>query len=984
MREWYVNGPLGVEQGFTLTTRPAGAYPASVRLALRLSGNVRVSLAGHTGLTLTGPDGASLRYSGLSVTDARGRTLPASLGVRSGLLTIMLADRGAQYPITVDPYIQEAELTNNDDGHGQLGYSVAIDGDTIVAGAPQVTVNDHPQQGALYVFTKPASGWSNATQTAKLTASDGQPTDFLGGSVAISGNTVVAGAPGVGGGAGAVYVFVEPPSGWANTTESAKLSVAGGSSADLGYSVAVSGNTVVAGADSEEIGANVGQGAAYVFLKPGTGWHSDTQNAELTASDGEEGDALGRSVAIDGDTVVAGAEFANGERGAAYVFVKPAAGWPAQETQTAKLTASGDSADRAGRSVAISGDTVAVGAPGVEGGPSPGNGEVFVFVEPAGGWTSETPTAELVASNGQGDDALGESVAIDGSTIVAGAPDAALNVGAAYLFVRPPGGWVNSTETAELTSPGGGESPELGSSIGISGQEIVAGAPGPPVAVGSLPGAAFVFGPTPPVTSVSLSPAAPNGRNGWYLSPVQVAVTASDDVSTVAETSCALDPPETPTGFGALSPGCPFAGAGGGTVAGDGAHSVYASSIDSAGDAGAVGGVSFRIDRTPPTVTCGPTPTFVLGKRGEVTATVTDATSGPISDVVAARPNASIPGTRTVTLTGFDNAGNAATVRCPYRVLARRIDARLNWGANQFPSFTVISGLTLVHVPSGARIVLVCKGAACPSGHYARPRRRHPTGVQPPPQAVQARARAAAQQCQPALAARRSSPWRRDQAHDHGRQEANGRRGVDADDPRWGGTTRNRPRVPGARGEQARPRMLTGSLAREASAEAADAEARLCSRAPGSRIATVRREWMSSPRSEPGARTRRSPPTLAARAGRRAARAGALGAEPSPDEPVAVPSPGAGRARGLEGRRRSGGGLEARPRPDAGRDDDRSLRGSGPGSGGPVRDRMRGLCGPARRARPRARGLLADSGRAQDLRRGWRRSASHRASGSSR
>jgi hypothetical protein len=719
VREWYVNGPLGVEQGFTLTTRPAGAGPASVRLALRLSGNVRVSPAGHTGLTLTGPDGALLRYSGLSVTDARGRTLPASLGVRSGLLTITLADRGAQYPITIDPYIQEAELTDNDDGHGQLGYSVAIDGDTIVAGAPQVTVNDHPQQGAVYVFTKPASGWSNATQTAKLTTSDGQPTDFLGGSVAISGNTVVAGAPGVGGGAGAVYVFVEPPSGWADTTESAKLSVAGGGSADLGYSVAVSGNTVVAGADSEEIGANVGQGAAYVFLKPGTGWHSETQNAELTASDGEEGDALGRSVAIDGDTVVAGAEFATGERGAAYVFVKPAAGWPAQDTQTAKLTASGDSADRAGRSVAISGDTVAVGAPGVEGGPNPGNGEVYVFVEPAGGWTSETPTAELVASNGQGDGALGESVAIDGSTIVAGAPDAALNVGAAYLFVRPPGGWVNSTETAELTSPSGGESPELGSSIGISGQEIVAGAPGPPVAVGSLPGAAFVFGPTPPVTSVSLSPAAPNGRNGWYLSPVQVAVSASDDVSTVAETNCALDPPAAPTGFGALSPGCPFVGAGGGTVAGDGAHSVYASSIDSAGDVGAVGGVSFRIDRTPPTVTCGPTPTFVLGKRGEVTATVSDATSGPMSDVVAARPNASVPGTRTVTLTGFDNAGNAATARCPYRVLARRIDARLNWGANQFPSFTVLSGLTLVHVPSGARIVLVCKGPACPSGRYA-------------------------------------------------------------------------------------------------------------------------------------------------------------------------------------------------------------------------------------------------------------------------
>jgi FG-GAP repeat len=721
VREWYVNGPLGVEQGFTLLTRPGGSDPGRVRLALRLSGNVNVSLAGHTGLTLSGPDGASLRYSGLSVTDARGRTLPASLGLRSGLLTIALADRGARYPITVDPYIRGAELTDNDNGHGMLGYSVAIDGNTIVAGAPQVMVGGHPQQGAVYVFTKPAGGWSNATQTAKLTASDGQPSDFLGGSVAVSGDTVVTGAPYLGGGVGAVYVFVEPASGWKDTTESAKLTVAGGGSdfGELGYSVAVSGNTVVAGAASENIGANVQQGAAYVFLKPGSGWHSETQNAELTASGGQEGDELGRSVAIDSGTVVSGAEFAGGERGAAYVFARPAAGWPAQDTQTAKLTVSGGPADRLGTSVAISGDTVVAGAPGVEFGLDQGQGEAYVFVEPAGGWTDETPTAELVASNGQSNDQLGESVAIDASTIVAGAPGAALNQGAAYLFVRPSSGWVNSTETVELTSPTGGESPALGSSLGISGQEIVAGAPGPPVAVGTLPGAAFVFGPTPPVTSVSLSPAAPNGRNGWYISPVQVAVSASDDVSTVAATSCVLDPVAAPIGFGSMPTGCPFAGAGGGAVAGDGAHSVYASSSDSAGDAGAVFGASFRIDRTPPTVTCGPTPTFVLGKPGEVTATVSDATSGPASNVVAARANASNPGTGLVTLTGFDTAGNAATLRCPYRVLAPRIDARLSWQASQFASFTVLTGLTLVHVPSGAHIALVCKGEGCSFGHYA-------------------------------------------------------------------------------------------------------------------------------------------------------------------------------------------------------------------------------------------------------------------------
>jgi hypothetical protein len=218
---------------------------------------------------------------------------------------------------------------------------------------------------------------------------------------------------------------------------------------------------------------------------------------------------------------------------------------------------------------------------------------------------------------------------------------------------------------------------------------------------------------------VSLSPAAPNGRNGWYISPVQVAVSAGDDVSTVAATSCVLDPAAAPIGFGALPTGCPFAAGGGGTVAGDGAHTVYGSSIDSAGDAGAVAGASFRIDRTPPTVACGPTPTFVLGKPGEVTAAVSDATSGPASNVVAARPNADNPGTRLITLTGFDTAGNAATVRCPYRVLAPRIDARLSWRANQFASFTVLAGLTLVHVPSGAHVALVCTGAACPLGHYA-------------------------------------------------------------------------------------------------------------------------------------------------------------------------------------------------------------------------------------------------------------------------
>ena len=89
---------------------------------------------------------------------------------------------------------------------GLLGASVAISGNTIVAGAPEATVNGNPDQGAVYVFVKPRGGWQDATQTAKLTASDGAAGDGLGGigsfgfawfnenDVGISGDTVVAGA----------------------------------------------------------------------------------------------------------------------------------------------------------------------------------------------------------------------------------------------------------------------------------------------------------------------------------------------------------------------------------------------------------------------------------------------------------------------------------------------------------------------------------------------------------------------------------------------------------------------------------------------------------------------------------------------------------------------------------------------------------------------------------------------------------------------
>jgi hypothetical protein len=103
---------------------------------------------------------------------------------------------------------QTATLTASDGHYGTLlGCSVAIVGNTIVAGAKGLQAGE---QGSAYVFLKPAAGWKDMTQTAELTPSDGVPHDYFGNIVSMSGNTIVASAPGVDNDQGAAYVFVKP------------------------------------------------------------------------------------------------------------------------------------------------------------------------------------------------------------------------------------------------------------------------------------------------------------------------------------------------------------------------------------------------------------------------------------------------------------------------------------------------------------------------------------------------------------------------------------------------------------------------------------------------------------------------------------------------------------------------------------------------------------------------------------------------------
>ena len=379
---------------------------------------------------------------------------------------------------------QLAELTASDGTKiDNLGWSVAISGRTVVVGAPGATVGSNQGQGAAYVFVKPASGWKNMTQVAKLTASDGKPFYQFGGSVAIDGDTTFVGNGNLEFGTGGGYVFVKPARGWKTRHETAKL-------ACLGL-VAVAGDTAVCG----------GGDGALVYIKPQTGWESTSNyDALLVTTDGDKNTFS--SITTNGDVVVIGAADINNESDVVYLYVKPKGGWRAPLnlrrliTQRAKLSNSDSTqADGFGFSVSLSGDTAAVGAPYTA--DSNGTlGAAYVFVKPASGWTNMTETAKLTANTTSYPSILGWSVAVLGDTLVAGNPSGENtdnHQGEAFVYLKPATGWTTtSTPNARLTASGNQQDDPFGWSVAMSGQTILVG----DISVAFMgPGAAYVFGP---------------------------------------------------------------------------------------------------------------------------------------------------------------------------------------------------------------------------------------------------------------------------------------------------------------------------------------------------------------------------------------------------------------------------------------------------------------------------------------------------------
>ncbi len=369
-------------------------------------------------------------------------------------------------------YMEVDKLTAADAAaYDEFGVCVAIDGDTIVIGAHQWQTSG---TGKAFVF-RTTDGGATYGQVAKLTAADAAAGDWFGTSVAIDGDTVVIGAKGKDIYTGAVYVF-RTSDGGATYGQVAKLTASDAVVGEFGRSVAIDGTTIV-------VGTSNGQ-AAYVF-RTSDGGATYAQVAKL--------DGVGGPVAIDGDTIVVGDDvFRTSDGGATY-------------DQVAKLTAADAAAnDYFGTSVAVDGDTVVIGAYGAGTG-----GAVYVFHTSDGGATYGQ-VAKLTAS----DAAVGEfgsSVAIFGATVVVSAPwdDASHSYsGEAYVFHTTDGG-ATYVELAKLAATDAAANNWFGWSVAIDGDTIVVGAYNDGNAGGMYPngpGSVYVFDANAPTSQPTISP----------------------------------------------------------------------------------------------------------------------------------------------------------------------------------------------------------------------------------------------------------------------------------------------------------------------------------------------------------------------------------------------------------------------------------------------------------------------------------------------
>jgi FG-GAP repeat len=399
--------------------------------------------------------------------------------------------------------VHQAELLAADGmPFDELGRSVALDGDTALVGAP---TDDGAAQdsGSAYVFVRSSTSWS---QEAKLVPLDPDLEDEFGSAVALSGDTAafgVANADDAGASSGAAYVFTRSGTTW---TQEAKIVPADSAAGDaFGTSIALSGDTLAVGAPSDD-DAGMSSGAVYVFTRSGTTW---SQQAKLVPAGLGAIDFLGTAVALEGDTLLAGAPFDDDaalNAGAVYVLARAGTTW----TQQAKLVAPDAAAsDFLGSALALRGDRAIAGAGGAD--PAgDASGAAYVFQRAGTAWSED---AKLTAPDGAAGDTFGQAVEIEGDVALAGANERDMpdpNRGAVYVFQRDATAWT----LRALVGPANGHAGQrFGHSLAIDAGTFVAGT-SPDVHAGLDPGSAGVFTLEPALRSFCDAGPCPCGNEG--------------------------------------------------------------------------------------------------------------------------------------------------------------------------------------------------------------------------------------------------------------------------------------------------------------------------------------------------------------------------------------------------------------------------------------------------------------------------------------
>lgn len=343
-----------------------------------------------------------------------------------------------------------------------FGNAVSIHGSQIAIGAYGESEQGE-YSGAAYIFKRSSGIWN---EVARLTPGDAAEWDYFGHSVGMFGDYAIVGALGDddrGEGSGSVYIYKQTDGGW---SQDAKLTASDGEAGDdFGYSVSLYGDYAIVGAHRDD----TNKGAAYIFQRMDTGWF---EAEKLTAIDGAAGDLFGYSVCIEGDYAVIGASGSNVNgyaSGVVYVFKRTDTEW----NEIAKLTPEdGAEGDNFGNAVSISGAYTVVGSRGDDD-CGDKSGSVYVFEKSLDVWSQ---LVKLTADDGAAGDSFGTSVSNENNYIVVGAHkdnDNGYLSGSAYVFKRDGTQW---KKEAKLTSTEGSNYDYYGQSVSISGGSILIGA----------------------------------------------------------------------------------------------------------------------------------------------------------------------------------------------------------------------------------------------------------------------------------------------------------------------------------------------------------------------------------------------------------------------------------------------------------------------------------------------------------------------------